>query len=190
MPRRPSVLALLLLLLLHAGPAAADRQAALAALQDEGTVLLLRHALAPGTGDPPGFRLDDCTTQRNLNEAGRQQAAALGGLLRGNGVADASVLTSRWCRARETAELLDVGPVREAAFLDSFFADRAKRTEQTAHLRRAVADWEGPGLLVLVTHQVNITALTGYFPRSGEALVLRSSPFFDTEIELLGSLLP
>lgn len=187
MPLRSFVFCLLLLL---PGPAAANPQAALAALQDDGTVILLRHALAPGTGDPPGFRLDDCSTQRNLNDAGRQQAAAIGGLLRSNGVGAASVLTSRWCRARETAELLDVGPVREAPFLDSFFADRATRTEQTAQLRRAVADWKGPGLLVLVTHQVNITALTGYFPRSGEVVVLRPRPFLDTGFELLGTFLP
>jgi len=176
------------LLILAAGPAVAEESAALAALRGGGTVALLRHALAPGTGDPSGFRIDDCATQRNLDPAGRQQAEDIGRLLRDSGVDVSVVRTSRWCRARDTARLLDVGPVEEAAYLDSFFSDRSTASAQTEDLRRSVVEWTGPGVLILVTHQVNITALTGIVPRSGEMVVLRPRPFSDTGFLLVGRL--
>lgn len=134
--------------------------------------LLMRHALAPGTGDPPGFRLEDCATQRLLSDAGRVQARAIGAMVRAQGIASATVLSSAWCRARETAELLGLGPVEHAPSLDSFFAERRPREARTTALRRLLADWTGPGALVLVTHQVNITALTGVFPASGALLLV------------------
>lgn len=158
------------LLAAPARPAAADDpwQAAREGL----AAILLRHAVAPGTGDPPGFRLGDCASQRTLSEAGRAQARAIGAALRARGIAAARVLSSAWCRATETAELLDLGPVLHEPALDSVFADRAAAPERTAALRRLLAGWTGPGALVLVTHQVNITALTGVFPASGEALLV------------------
>lgn len=142
-------------------------------LGDGGHLGLMRHALAPGTGDPPGMRIDLCATQRNLGEEGRQQARRLGDRLRAAGIAHARVLTSRWCRARETGSLLGLGPPDDLALLDSFFAARAEEGART----RALRDWIaaaplGPPL-VLVSHQVNITALTGVFTASGELLVLR-----------------
>lgn len=145
----------------------------LARLRDGGVLLVLRHAqTVPGTGDPPGFRLDDCSTQRNLGETGRAQARAWGELLRREGVPVELVLSSAWCRCRETAELMAVGPVGHLPALDSFFEDRARGPAQTAALRAWIRDWRGRGIAVLVTHQVNITALTGIVPRSGEAVLL------------------
>lgn len=141
-------------------------------------VALMRHALAPGTGDPPNFKLGDCSTQRILSEEGRQQARALGDLFRKNGIARAEVRSSRWCRCLETSELLDLGGVRKTPFLDSFFAERAKQADQTEAAKAAIHAHleQGDGPLVLVTHQVNITALSGVYPASGEIVLLSLDP--------------
>lgn len=142
-------------------------------LRRGGLVLLVRHArTVPGTGDPPGFRLDDCATQRNLSEAGRAEARAIGAELRRRRVPVERVMTSAWCRCRETAELLGMGPVERIEALDSFFSDRARAGERTAALRAFLAAWRGPGNAVAVTHQVNVTAATGVFPVSGELVVV------------------
>jgi phosphohistidine phosphatase SixA len=132
----------------------------------------MRHALAPGGGDPPGFRIDDCSTQRLLSEAGRAQSRASGEALRARGIASARVLSSAWCRCIETAQLLGLGTVAVEPALNSFFADRSTAEAQTVALRGLLRAWSGPDPLVLVTHQVNITALTGVFPASGEALLV------------------
>ncbi|HSP26889.1 MAG TPA: histidine phosphatase family protein [Saliniramus sp.] len=143
-----------------------------AALRHGGHVALIRHALAPGTGDPANFALGECSTQRNLSEEGREQARRIGDLFRENGIAQARVFTSAWCRSRETAELLELGPVTALEPLDSFFRNRVEGERRT----RALADWiaaqDALSPIVLVTHQVNITALTGVFPGSGEIVVV------------------
>jgi len=165
--------ALAVMVLLAASPARAD-EALWAALADGGHVALMRHAYAPGTGDPENFRLEDCRTQRTLDEAGRDQARRTGQAFRERGVEIAQVLSSRWCRCLETAELLGLGLVRPFAPLDSFFGERARGPDQTEAVRALLADADASGpSLVMVTHQVNITALTGIFPRSGEIVVLR-----------------
>lgn len=160
-------------LLVPTVPAHAD-EALWSALADGGHVALIRHAHAPGTGDPDDFRLDDCSTQRNLDRTGRDQARRTGQAFRERGVTIARVLSSQWCRCLETAELLALGDVEPFAPLNSFFGDRGREPEQTEAVRAllAEADADGPSL-VLVTHQVNITALTGIYPRSGEIVVLR-----------------
>jgi phosphohistidine phosphatase SixA len=165
--------ALAVMVLLAASPARAD-EALWAALADGGHVALMRHAYAPGTGDPENFRLEDCRTQRTLDEAGRDQARRTGQAFRERGVEIAQVLSSRWCRCLETAGLLGLGLVRPFAPLDSFFGERARGPDQTEAVRALLADADASGpSLVMVTHQVNITALTGIFPRSGEIVVLR-----------------
>jgi broad specificity phosphatase PhoE len=137
-----------------------------------GGVLLLRHALAPGFGDPTGFRLDDCSSQRNLSEAGRQQAIAIGAWLRERGIKRAKVYSSQWCRCLETAELLGLGKVSPLPALNSFFERPGDREPNLTALRAFLAAQpvqNGP--LVLVSHQVTVTALTGVFPSSGEGVV-------------------
>lgn len=167
-------LALCLILLPAAAPARADERAAWTALEQGGHVALMRHAVTvPGVGDPPGFRLDDCATQRLLSETGRNWARRFGAELRERGVTGARVLTSAWCRCVDTAELMDLGPVEVFEPLNSFFGTRGDGAEQTAAVRDLMAAWQGPGTLVLVTHQVNVTALTGIYPASGEVVVLR-----------------
>ena len=148
----------------------------LARARDPGVVTLIRHARAPGTGDPAGFTLADCTTQRNLSEQGRREARKLGDALRAVGVRDADVRTSQWCRCVETARLLGVGRVQVAPFLNSFFAGRGDESASTQALRAAVLqklDSRRPTLLV--THQVNITALTGVVPAEGEVVFVRAT---------------
>ncbi len=149
----------------------------------DGSIVLARHALAPGVGDPPGFDLDDCRTQRNLNADGRAQARALGEAFRERGVAVAEVWSSRWCRARDTAELAFPEQVALRPEFDSFFRQRGQADSQTDGATKALARWRGPGVLVVVSHQVNITALTGVYPDSGEAVWLR---FDDGQMQLGG----
>ncbi len=155
------------------------------ALETPGAIAIMRHALAPGTGDPATLTIGDCSTQRNLDDRGRAQARAIGQAFRDRGIAFDAVLTSQWCRTRETAELLGLGAVTEAPSLNSFFRDFSTRDAQTAATRDLIATT--PGRLMLVTHQVNISALTGQGTRSGEVLVIRQAD--DGSIEVLGEIL-
>jgi phosphohistidine phosphatase SixA len=141
-----------------------------------GHVLLMRHARAPGGGDPAGFRLDECATQRNLDREGQDQARRIGDAFRRAGVTRAQVFSSRWCRCLETGQLLALGKVTPLPALDSFFSNPGREREQTGEVLAWIkaADFSTP--LILVTHQVNITALTGVSPRSGEIVVARSLP--------------
>ncbi len=150
--------------------------------------MLLRHALAPGTGDPAGFRLGDCSTQRNLSLEGRRQAIAIGAQWRSKGLPVDRVLTSRWCRARDTARLLAVGKVRAYPALDSSFTvSDATASRRTAKVRSLIDRHRGKrGVLVLVGHQVNITDLTGVAPPSGGAVVVKADP--NGSIRVVGSL--
>ncbi len=156
------------------------------ALQSGG-IVLFRHALAPGTGDPTNFRLSDCSTQRNLSNEGRTQARRIGEQFRARNISVAKVLTSQWCRARETAQLAFPGLVRNEPAFNSFFGDRSTEAKQTRAARQILSQWGGPGVLVVVTHQVNITALTGVMPASGEGVVVRMR---GTEVEVLGRIKP
>ena len=158
-------------LLLFPAPATAD--ARFARLSKPGIVAIMRHALAPGTGDPASFKLDDCTTQRNLDAQGRAQARGIGAAIRAAGVTVARVLASEWCRCRDTARLLDLGPVEPLSALNSFFRNRARADAQTAELRQFLRGLPPGETVVLVTHQVNITALTDRWAASGEVLLLR-----------------
>jgi phosphohistidine phosphatase SixA len=142
-------------------------------LKKENHFALIRHALAPGTGDPPNFNIRNCTTQRNLSERGRNQARNIGRLLRAKGIHRTQVYSSQWCRCLETATLLDLGPVQELEILNSFFRHFEKKEEQTAALKSWINDKEIRDFLILVTHQVNITAFTDIFPGSGEMVIVR-----------------
>lgn len=150
---------------------------ALSVLAQPGHVLLLRHANAPGIGDPPGMVLGECATQRNLDDRGRAQAVELGAHLRAAGIADVQVYTSQWCRCRETAKLLAIGPVEELPALNSFFEQPETKATRVKALREFLDELpRDDGPVVFVTHQVTITALTGSFPSSGEGLVLELQP--------------
>lgn len=156
------------------------------ALRD-GAIVLFRHANAPGGGDPPGFRLGDCTTQRNLDDAGRRQARRIGEAFRARGIRVGAVLSSQWCRTRDTATLAFGAVVQEDARFNSFFQTPEQSDPQSAAARRVLTQWQGPGVLVVSTHQVNITALTGIVPASGEGVVLRAQ---GGELQVLGRVQP
>lgn len=172
---------ILLLLILSAGVAKANDWDA---LSQPGAIAIMRHALAPGTGDPVNMEIGDCATQRNLDARGREQARSIGAALRERGVRFDAVFTSQWCRTRETAELLGIGPVVEVPSLNSFFEDFSTRDQQTDATRDLITTTDGR--LMLVTHQVNIFALTGESTRSGEVLVIR---MVDGGAEVLGRIL-
>ncbi len=160
------------------GADARASEAGWAALAGGGHAALMRHARTdPGTGDPPGFRLEECATQRNLDAGGRRQAERLGEAFRRRGVRVGRVLSSQWCRCLDTGRLMGLGPVEAApAALNSFFG-RGEAGTSTAALRALLAGLprEGP-VAVLITHQVNVTGLTGVFPAMGEIAVLRLDP--------------
>ncbi len=152
-------------------------EAAWREIERGGVAILLRHAATqPGIGDPESFRLDDCATQRNLSAAGREQARRFGAAILARKVRIDEVRTSHWCRCIDTATLAFPGrEVRRVEALDSFFADRQPAPRRTAQLTSDLEQLAPPRNVVLVTHQVNITALTGQSVAAGEALVVRAT---------------
>ncbi len=146
-----------------------------AALRSGEHVALVRHAIAPGTGDPPQFSLRDCSTQRNLSIEGREQAARIGARMRSNGIKTARVFASQWCRCLETASLLGLGQVTELPLLNSFYQQNERENVQNQALKKRLAGQSLNSPLLLVTHQVNITAISGFYPASGEIVIMRRS---------------
>jgi len=168
--------AILLLLSLTCAvpPAQADEAAAWQALSDGGHVALMRHAAAPGgAGDPPGFRLEDCATQRNLSAKGRADAGAIGARLKAEGIAFETIISSPWCRCMDTATLLDLGPVVSEPAFSNIVVLSQQRDKIVADGRALIAAWRGAGTLLVVTHGANISALSGISPASGEIVVTR-----------------
>lgn len=137
-------------------------------------VAILRHALAPGFSDPTGFSLADCQTQRNLSEAGRVQSGGIGELFKSQGVEHAQVFSSEWCRCVDTATLLELGDVKTLPALNSFFENRSTAEAQTKALIEKLRSWLSVASkpVVLVSHQVNIQALTQTSTSSGEILII------------------
>jgi phosphohistidine phosphatase SixA len=185
MKRRP----MLRWLLVGAGlPAAAwGEDAALwRLLQGGGQVVLLRHAVTtPGVGDPPGFVLGECSTQRNLSEEGVRDAQRLGKVLRERRVPVARVLSSPWCRCLETARLVFGREAEVQPALGNLFGRPERATQQVAELRRLVRRVEG-GNLFMVTHGSTTAALTGVSPAQGEMVVLK--PLAGGDFQVAGRL--
>ena len=137
-----------------------------------GCALMLRHTQTePGIGDPAGYRLDQCSTQRNLSNEGREQAKRIGQWLKGRGLTPQSIHTSTWCRCKDTAELA-FGQYAVLSALNSMFDKRALQDSQTQELRTRLKNIATGQFEVWVTHQVNITALTGEVPAMGEAVLV------------------
>ena len=161
-------------------------EVAIAALLRAGRVaVLLRHAITdPGIGDPPGFRLDTCSTQRNLSAEGRAQAQRIGAWFKARGLAPARVRSSAWCRCIDTATLA-FGRAEPWPALNSFFGEADARERQSAVLGAALPGLATGAFEVWVTHQINITALTGEFAQMGEACVVER-PAPDVPIGVVG----
>ena len=145
-------------------------------LKTKDHVLLMRHAYAPGVGDPTGYSLARCETQRVLNDEGQQQATRIGQWLKAQGVDQASVYTSIWCRCQETAELLQFGKVTVEPALASFFDEPHKASASRQQLQDFIAKAlpvKGERALILVTHHVNIQEFMGQNIGSGDMVLVR-----------------
>ena len=137
-------------------------------------IILIRHALAPGGGDPKGFKLDDCKTQRNLNQIGINQSKKIGKLFQTNNIKIDQVLSSQWCRCKDTAKYA-FKKFEEFSALNSTFQPPHDKNakKQIKELKDYIKNWNGNGSnLVLVTHYVIITSITDVAPRSGEIVII------------------
>ena len=164
------------LLIVTPGLAADDANDAWAALVKGGHVAVIRHGNAPPGygGDPPGFRFDDCSTQRNLDDKGREQARALGEEFRKRGVRVDRIVASPICRCQETGRLMAVGAVETSWAL---LPDMGGTPARFLELKEIVASWRGPGTLVLVTHALTVGPLAGGFlPQQAETVVFQPAP--------------
>ena len=171
---RFAVFAILLGFGTAADTAGAGEAEAWTALRAGRHVALMRHADAPGGfGDPPGFRIDHCATQRNLSAKGRADAVTIGARLRLEGIAVDKILSSPWCRCKDTATLLELGPVEAEPTFGNVVVLSDQKEALTAGARAVIGKWTGSGILVVVTHGANIQALTGVSPASGEIVVVR-----------------
>jgi len=176
--------------LFHFAGARAD-EAGLTALAAGSHVVMVRHGLTtPGSGDPLGFRLEDCTTQRNLIEDGREEARELGRLLRERKIAIGRVFSSEWCRCIETAELIGAGKVETLRALNNLFGRPQNRAAQEMELRKMIAGWKGPGNLLLVTHGANMGALTRMNPETAAGVVLAPDPGTEAGFRVVGRISP
>jgi len=186
--RPTALLVVLLAVLVQAPPAAAEpsEDAAWAAFARPGTVALMRHAYAPGNGDPANFRLDDCATQRNLDDRGRAQARATGDAIRKRGIRVDQVISSPWCRCKETAALLGFGPVAEKPWLQSLHAAPSQEVPRTQALKAFIGALPNDRKTFIVTHQFNIRALVGRPTQSGAMVVVE--PTADGGVRYLGSI--
>ena len=154
-------------------PISADLDKNLMNQLDEGEKLIfIRHAYAPGSGDPSNFNLNDCSTQRNLSEEGRKQAKNIGNYFKENLIPIDKVISSEWCRCKETAEIA-FKKFETNNFLNSFFSEKfsKNRTKQIKNLKKYINEWDGNKNLVFVTHYVVISEALNYAPSSGEIVI-------------------
>lgn len=157
-----------------AGPMSAGAtEAGWALLRNGGQVVLLRHAAAPGNFDPPNFDIEKCNTQRNLSDRGRQQAEKIGALIAARAGDPERVLTSRYCRTRDTARIaFEDSEIVDMPALDPPSPDAAAAETAKAEILEAIRTYSGTGNLIMVTHLETIRELTGISPREGEAVIV------------------
>jgi phosphohistidine phosphatase SixA len=166
-------------------------EAGIAALKAGGHVAMVRHGLTtPGAGDPRGFRLEECATQRNLIDEGRAESRKLGDLLREHGINIDRVLSSEWCRCIETAELIGMGKVEREPALNNLYGRPQNRERQVREMRALIASWKGPGNLLLSTHGSNMGALIGINPDTASGVVLQPAPAAGEGFRVVGRISP
>jgi phosphohistidine phosphatase SixA len=145
-------------------------------LKDGQHVLLIRHADAPGYGDPAGYVIGQCSTQRNLGDYGKKQAKAIGSWLNKQGIDKAQMISSPWCRCSDTARLMDLGPVKIESSLGSFFDDMSLEKKQTKELEQLIQselEKQAKVPVILVTHHVNIRAFMGKNVSQGDIVLVK-----------------
>ncbi|MGA1067327.1 MAG: histidine phosphatase family protein [Burkholderiaceae bacterium] len=148
-----------------------------------GNVVFMRHAIAPGYGDPDNFKIGDCSTQRNLDDTGRSQARAIGKALSQSRTQFAEILSSEWCRCQETTALLGLGKWRTFEGLNSFFQSYADADATIPKLQKKLATLK-PGVTLMVSHQVVISRITGVSPSSGGLVVYNTQTKQTTRVTL------
>ncbi|MDC1348164.1 histidine phosphatase family protein [Amylibacter sp.] len=151
----------------------------------DANVIFMRHALAPGIGDPNNFKIGDCSTQRNLNETGIAQAVLIGKQLKKNSIQFNKIYSSQWCRCYQTATLLDLGKVHEFTGLNSIFQNFVSRKETLQMLEKKLSEISLNNLVIFVTHQVNIQAITKKNVASGEMVAFNTLTKKSHKINLL-----
>ena len=141
-------------------------------LQNGGNIIFIRHAYAPGGGDPENFDISDCSTQRNLNDNGRNQSKKIRNLFKRNEVPIDKVISSEWCRCKETASIA-FNEFKTKNFLNSFYSPKfaKNKKKQIKNLKNYINNWDGNKNLVLVTHYVVISEALDYASRSGEIVI-------------------
>ena len=141
-------------------------------LKKGGKIIFIRHAYAPGGGDPNNFDLNDCNTQRNLNDDGRLQSKKIGDFFKKNKISIEKVYSSEWCRCKETASIA-FKSFETKNFLNSFFSERfmENRENQVENFNKFINNWDGEQNLIFVTHYVVISEILNYAPASGEIIV-------------------
>ena len=151
-------------------------------LEDGGKLIFIRHAYAPGNGDPHNFNLNDCSTQRNLSEDGRKQAQLIGKFFRENKIKIDNVLSSEWCRCKETAEIA-FKDFSTNSFLNSFYSSKytKNKDKQIKVLNNYIKNFKSNKNLILVTHYVLISEILNYASSSGEIIVS------DKDFNIIGS---
>jgi len=145
-------------------------------LSDGQHILIMRHADAPGYGDPIGYQLDQCSTQRNLGDYGKKQAILIGEWLKKQGVRSADLISSPWCRCIDTAKLLNIGSVQISPIIGSFFDDMSLEKQQTTQLEQFIQarlNDNNKAPIILVTHHVNIQAYTGKVVNVGDMVLVK-----------------
>ena len=152
-------------------------------LEEGGKLIFIRHAYAPGSGDPDNFNLNDCSTQRNLNKEGQRQAKYIGEFFRNNKVKIDKVLSSEWCRCKETAKIAFKN-FSTNSFLNSFYSSKfaKNKDKQVKALKEYIKKFKSDKNLVLVTHYVLISEILNYGPSSGEIVVSNKN------LNIIGSL--
>ena len=152
-------------------------------LDDGGKLIFIRHAYAPGGGDPQNFNLNDCSTQRNLNNEGRKQAQYIGEFFKKNEIKIDKVLSSEWCRCKETASIAFKN-FSTNSFLNSFYSSKyaKNKDKQIKMLNNYVKKFKSDKNLILVTHYVLISEVLNYAPSSGEIVVS------DKNFNMIGSI--
>ena len=141
-------------------------------LKNGGKLIFIRHAYAPGGGDPNNFDINDCNTQRNLSNSGREQAKNIGVFFKDNNIKIENVFSRQWCRCKETA-LIAFNKFENKNFLNSFFSSKFAKNKdlQIENLRKFIKDFDGDKNLIFVTHYVFISEILGYSPTSGEIII-------------------
>ena len=152
-------------------------------LEEGGKLIFIRHAYAPGSGDPDNFNLNDCSTQRNLSKEGKKQAKYIGEFFKNKKIKVDKVLSSEWCRCKETA-VIAFSDYKTESFLNSFFSDKFRKNKdlQIKNLKSYIDKWDKKKNLIFVTHYVVILEILDYAPSSGEIVIS------DTNFKLIGSI--